>query len=118
MYGTEHDMQWLEDYIDRDDFARIIIIDTKGLAGEILCWSDDNIGVIGFLHVAQKMRHLGIGSALVSLAAQHFEALDLRAAEISLRTKTPFIQVLLEKLGFCETKKLVLYPGMDIDPEA
>ena len=64
LYQTHHDLDWLLNYIDRDGFTRILTVAPAGVAGEILIWREDDVGVIGYLQTSKRWRRLGVGTCM------------------------------------------------------
>lgn len=116
LYNTDHDFAWLQSYIQRDSFKRILVISATGMAGEILIWRERHCGVIGYMQTARRWRRLGVGTSLVGLACQEFSKMHLYSAEANVRARIPYVLKLMEKLGFNQSELLMRYPGVDITP--
>ncbi|MBR6767844.1 MAG: GNAT family N-acetyltransferase [Clostridia bacterium] len=117
LYNTDHGLAWLNDYIKRDAFKRILVVTTTGMAGEILIWRERENGVIGYIQTARRWRHRGVGSALVAIACEAFAKMHLYSAEANIRVRVPHVLTMLEKLGFQQAELLMRYPGIDINPQ-
>ena len=116
LYNTTHDIGWLESFIDRDGFTRILTVAPTGMAGEILIWREEEIGVIGYLQTSKRWRRLGVGTCMLGLACEEFERARLDVAECSVRARIPHILKTLEHAGFRQVELLMRYPGLDINP--
>ena len=116
LYNTDHDYEWLRSYIDRPGFTRILTVSATGMAGEILIWKENHIGIIGYIQTAKRWRRMGVGCCMLGLACEEFEKVDLMAAEASVRVRVPHILRTMEKMGFKQTELLMRYPGLDINP--
>ena len=116
LYGSAHSPEWLERYIGRDHFLRLMALGRTGIAGEVTVWVEDNIGVIGYVNTMRQYRRHGIASALITLACDWFEQCGVHIAEVNLQEKIPYMADALTKLGFTQTSTLLRYPGIDCDP--
>jgi len=116
LFNTTHGMDWLNDYIDRRDFTRILAVSQSGLAGEILIWRESYSGIIGYIHTAKRWRHLGVASYLISLACEAFSKKDLFYAEANIRTSYPHMLHLMNRMGFSQSELLMRYPGINVNP--
>ena len=116
LYNTDHDFEWLQHYINRDGFTRILTVSPTGVAGEILVWRENYAGIIGYIQTAKRWRRLGVGMCMLALACEEFERARLFCAEASIRVRIPHILKLMEKAGFKQTELLMRYPGVDINP--
>ena len=116
LFNVDHDIEWLQQYIDRQDFTRILAVSPSGMAGEVLLWREQYSGVIGFIQTSKRWRRLGVASYMLSLACEAFEQMDLYCAEASIRVRHPHMLKLMTKAGFSQTELLMRYPGIDINP--
>ncbi|MEE1199849.1 MAG: GNAT family N-acetyltransferase [Christensenellales bacterium] len=117
LFGVNHDQSWLNQYIDRREFMRILSVAPTGMAGEVLIWREDDAGIIGFINTAKRWRHLGVASHLLSLAFDAFDSQNLYRAEAHVRVRYPHVLRLLESAGFQQTRLIMRYPGIDLNPE-
>ena len=116
LYNTAHDFDWLHSYIDREGFTRILTVSPTGMAGEILIWRESYAGVIGYIQTSKRWRRLGVGTCMVGLACEEFEHARLFCAQANVRARIPHVLKMLEKVGFKQTRLLMRYPGVDINP--
>ena len=116
LYNTDHDLDWLHSYTDRDGFTRILTVSPYGLMGEVLLWREGYAGVIGYIQTSKRWRHTGVGSCMLGLACREFEKAKLYCAEASARVRVPYVLKLFEKMGFRQEELLMRYPGTDINP--
>ena len=115
LYNSQHDMAWLARFMRRDDFTRIQLVSSTDLAGEILIWREDEVGVIGYIQTSRRWRRLGVATCLLGLASRCFERLGLENAEASVRVRIPHILKTMENVGFRQIDLLMRYPGLDVD---
>jgi len=115
LFNADHDVEWLNQFIDRPNFTRIVVVSADGMAGEILTWRDQYSGVIGFIQTSKRWRRLGVASFMISLACELFEQMDLYCAECSVRVRHPHMLKLMTKAGFKQTELLMRYPGFDVN---
>lgn len=116
LFNTGHDMAWLEQYIDRSDFRRLMLLYSGGVAGEILIWREGTAGVIGFIQTSKGWRRRGVASCLIGAACDQMAEASQSHAECNIRARYPHMLRLLGKAGFEQTEVLMRYPGIDIDP--
>lgn len=116
LFKEDHDADWLSDFIDHDDFRRIILVSSSGLVGEILLWTEGDEGIIGYLQTAKRWRRLGVGTCLTHLALSAFREMGVTTAEASFRRRYPHVRNLFKRCGFTDAVTLMKYPGIDIDP--
>ena len=117
LFNTEHDMNWLDQFIYRDQFMRILTVAATGIAGEILIWREENKGVIGYVQTSKRWRRFGVAAYMVQLACEALEQLGLQYVETNIRARYPHVLKLLTKSGFEQAELLMRYPGVDINPE-
>ena len=116
LYNTAHDFDWLHSYIDREGFTRILTVSPTGMAGEILIWREGYAGVIGYIQTSKRWRRLGVGTCMLGLACEEFEKARLFCAQANVRARIPHVLKMMEKVGFKQTRLLMRYPGVDINP--
>lgn len=116
LYNSDHDLAWLSQYIDRDDFMRILTVAPTGMAGEVLIWREEDSGIIGYLQTSKRWRRLGVASYMLSLACEAFEQHNLPTAEMNIRARYPHMLKLMERTGFEQAELLMRYPGIDFNP--
>lgn len=116
LFNVDCDLAWLNEFINRRDFMRILSVAPTGMAGEVLLWREGYSGVIGFIHTSKRWRRLGVASYMIRLACEAFEQQNLYCAEINLRARYPHMLKLMEHAGFSQTELLMRYPGIDIKP--
>lgn len=117
LYNVDRDLAWLSQFIDRQDFMRILTVAPTGMAGEILIWRESYSGVIGYIQTSKRWRRLGVASYMISLACEVFEQQDLYCAEANIRVRYPHMLKLMSGAGFTQSELLMRYPGIDINPE-
>ena len=98
--------------INKPDFVRMMVVNDRGLCGELLAWTQGNTGVIGVIQTAREYRRMGIASALVESARKYFEELGMDFMSFDMWRAAPGNRALAENAGFTEYKVLTLYPEM------
>ena len=111
LYNTAHDFEWLQSFISRKGFMRILTVSPTGMAGEILIWNEDYCGVIGYIQTAKRWRRMGVGSCMLGLACEEFEKNPLVVAEGNVRARIPHVLRMMEKMGFSQAELLMRLPG-------
>lgn len=116
LYNTDHDIHWLRQFINRQDFMRILTVASSGMAGEVLIWREQYSGVIGYIQTSKRWRRLGVASYMISLACDTFEQMGLYCAEANIRVRYPYMLRLMKGAGFEQSDLLMRYPGIDFNP--
>lgn len=116
LYNVNRDLAWLSQFVDRQDFMRILTVAPTGMAGEVLIWREQYSGVIGYIQTSKRWRRLGVASYMLSLACEAFEQQNLYCAEANVRVRYPHVLKLMSSAGFRQTELLMRYPGIDINP--
>lgn len=116
LFNTNRDIAWLNDFIDRKDFMRILTVAPTGMAGEVLIWRESYSGIIGYIQTSKRWRHLGVATYMLSLACEVFEQQNIYCAEANIRVRMPNLLKLMNAAGFEQTELLVRYPGIDVNP--
>jgi dTDP-4-amino-4,6-dideoxy-D-galactose acyltransferase len=92
--------RWIELDAARDN-THVLIADVGQVAGFITCvMTDDGIGEIGLVGVADGMRGRGIGSALVNAAVGWFAAQGVQKIEVVTQARNIVAQRTYQRNGF------------------
>lgn len=116
LYSTDHNADWLADYIDRRSFQRILLLSDNGVMAEALTWREGYAGIIGYFQTMKRWRRMGAGKYLISLACDRFEQQNLYCAEANIRARFPHALKLMQSVGFSQAELLMRYPGIDVNP--
>ena len=114
LYGTRHDLRWLGEYTDRDDFMRILAVAPGGLVNETVVWREGSVGVIGFIQTSKRWRRRGIAGQMLRYAARYFQECGIRAMTATVHVRIPGLLRTFESAGFYQEKLLLRYPGIDL----
>ena len=114
LYQTKYDFDWLETYVSKEGFRRILCVAPTGLAGELTCWREGRTGRIGYVHTAKRWRGMGVAKHLLRLAGEYFEDGGIITVEADVRVRIPMLLRTLESSGFRQSSLLMRYPGVDI----
>ena len=115
LFQIERDHDWLAQCSQRDGFGRILMVASTGLAGELVCWLEDGVGKIGFIHTTKRWRNMGIARHLLTLACEKLWDEGAQIVEADVRARIPLLLRTLESAGFKQTNLLMRYPGVDIN---
>ena len=115
LYNEEYDFEWLQDFRNRSDFGRILIVAPTGMAGEVIIWRENGRGRIGWLFVSRKWRKLGVSGCLLNLACAELEKRGFDCAEAEIQVRIPGLLRVMEGAGFHQAELILRYPGMDIN---
>lgn len=113
LFSEEHSFEWLENYRAHDNFSRNLIVSYKGMVGEIISWTEDEYGVIGWLHVSHKWRGRGISQILFALACAKLYEREIPLVQARIQVRIPHLLKIMETAGFKQSKLLLRYPGID-----
>ena len=114
LFGTAHDLDWLESFIQRDDFMRILAVAPKGLVNETVVWREGNVGVIGYMQTSRRWRRMGVATEMLKYAARYFTECGLREMTGVVHVRIPGLLRTFERAGFYQDKLLLRYPGIDL----
>ena len=115
LYGTEHDMVWLDAYTDREDFMRILAVAPTGLVNETIVWREGNDGVVGYTQTARRWRRRGIAKEMLQYAARYFVECGLDTMTSVVHVSVPGLLQTFESAGFHQDALLLHYPGLDME---
>ena len=115
LYGTGHDLEWLDKYLDRDDFVRIQAVAPDSLACEMLLWRQEDVGVVGYLQTSLRWRHRGIAREMLKYAARYFSEGGVREMAAAVHQGIPWLQRTFESAGFVQDEVLQRLPGIDFN---
>lgn len=114
LYGTAHDLEWLDAYTDRDDFMRILAVAPTGLVNETIVWREGDVGVVGYTQTARRWRRKSVAREMLHYAARYFVECGLEAMASIVHVSVPGLLQTFESAGFYQEKLLLRYPGMDV----
>ncbi len=115
LFQTDRDHEWLLRYAGRPGFSRILCVAPTGLAGEVACWREGDVGRIGYIQTSKRWRQMGVAKHLLALAADRLEGEDAASIEADARVRVPLLLHTLESAGFRQERLLMRYPGVDIN---
>ena len=114
LFSETYDFEWLQDFRNREGFARILIVAPTGMAGEMVIWREGDAGVIGWLYCSKKWRRMRVAQRMLELACAEFEENGLQRAEAEVQARIPNILRVMERAGFRQAGLILRYPGIDI----
>ena len=115
LFCENRGFDWLQDFRAREEFRRVLIVSKSGMAGEIVHWRRESVGVIGWLQVAKKGRRRCVAQRLIELACAEMIENDLYRVEADVQARVPNLLHTMERAGFRQSELLLRYPGIDIN---
>lgn len=116
LFGTDGAQDWLKEIASRRNFGRILGVSPVGLAGEVLLHTQDGAGRIDYLQTARRWRNMGVASHLLRLVCERFQKLGVYTVEADIRVRIPHLLHTMEGAGFSQSRLLMRYPGIDLNP--
>ena len=115
LYSDDKDLNWLTWIASQPDFRRFMLVDEKGMVGEVLTWTVNGCGVIGFIYTAEDKRRRGVALYMLDTVRRYLTSIGVYRAAFEVRVKAPGLVKLAEKAGYRQVKRLRAYPGIDIN---
>lgn len=109
-FGRNEQPEWLEDLMAEDNFVRMMVINQKGLCGELLAWSRGDTGIVGVIQTARSCRRQGVASELIEQARLYFLERGMKQMIFDVWKSSPGCEALAVNAGFRDRKVLALYP--------
>lgn len=115
LYGENRDLKWLSGVIGHGNFTRILTVAPTGMAGEILLWVENSVGVIFFFDTSRRWRRMGVAKYMIAQACRY--ARELGAESICADVRALLVPAMrtVESCGFRQDELLVRQPGIDVD---
>ena len=110
LFSAGVDEAWLSALKKRDDFCRMLAVGPEGLAGEIVVWTENGQGVVGYVHTPPKYQRQGIGSHLLEQALQYWAEHGVRGACFDVWMRLKGAMLLAATCGFRQEDLLMRYP--------
>lgn len=114
VFGRDRDMNWIKSLRALPHFARLLMVAPNGLAGEMLVWTKDGVGVVGVLQTTPKWQHQGVASYLLELARLHWLDHGVGVSQFDVWLRLRSAVKLAQKLNYRPVKMLLRYPGIDL----
>lgn len=114
IFCASQDAAWLEALRHRPHFRRLLLVAADGLAGELLVWEEDGMGVAGILHTTAHWRRKRVASYLMDVARQAWlrQGFTESVMDVWLRM-APALQ-LAAGSGYRQERVLMRYPGINL----
>ena len=113
-YDLNNDEKWLNEIISQSDFARILMVSTEDLCGELLVWTENGKGVIGMIQTARRWQRMGVASYLMDDARLYFKSIGIHDAQMDVWKSAPGAMQLANAAGYSGETPILLYPEMDL----
>lgn len=111
-YDLNNDESWLDEIISQPDFARILMVSTEDLCGELLVWTENGRGVIGMIQTARRWQRKGVASYLMDDARLYFRSIGVTDAQMDVWKSAPGALPLAYASGYSGETPILLYPEM------
>jgi len=109
-FGRSEKAEWLMDIRDEENFVRMMVVNSKGLCGELLAWSRGETGIVGIIQTARSCRRQGVASSLVEQARLYFLDRGMRYMTFDAWRASPGCVSLAVNAGFRDHKLMLMYP--------
>lgn len=117
LFGVKNDQEWLAEFTGHENFQRLLTVAPTGMAGEVVTWTEDGAGVIGYIQTSRRWRNMGVAKYMLSLACDDLRMQGVRRVYADVRARTPYILRTMESFGFIQRELVRRYPGIDIAGE-
>ena len=113
-YDLNNDDEWLKEIIAQPDFARILMVSTEDLCGELLVWTENGKGVIGMIQTARRWQRRGVASYLMDDARLYFKSIGVKEMQMDVWKNVPGAMPLANAAGYIGDTPILYYPEMDL----
>jgi len=117
VFSTDAGMDYLKTLREKDRFSRIVMVSPAGLAGEMLTWVEDGVGVIGYLYTAPDFRRRGVAACLLDLSRKYFMEAGIDSSRMDVWTQLYAAYCTASHAGFRPMETLKRYVTIEIDRE-
>lgn len=106
LFGSQNPEAWLKNARRMDNFRRLMLINSDGLAGELVCWTHGKNGIIARVYTNPDCRMQGVASYLMEMARLYFAHCSATTMIYDLRSTMKPAAALAYSLGFLKTDVL------------
>lgn len=113
-YDLNNDEEWLDDIVCQPDFARILMVSTEDLCGELLVWTENDKGIIGMIQTARRWQRRGVASYLMDDARLYFKSIGVKDMQMDVWKSVPGALPLANAAGYIGDKPILVYPELEL----
>lgn len=113
-YGLQNDDEWLEEIVSQPDFARILMVSTEDLCGELLVWTENGAGVIGMIQTARRWQRKGVAGYLLDDARLYFKSIGVTDMQMDVWKSAPGAMPLAFAAGYSGETPIMVYPEVEL----
>ncbi|MBR3927801.1 MAG: GNAT family N-acetyltransferase [Clostridia bacterium] len=113
-YDLHNDEAWLDEIVSQPDFARLLMVSTEDLAGELLVWTENGKGVIGMIQTARRWQRRGVASYLMDDARLYFKSIGVKEMQMDVWKSVPGAIPLANAAGYMGDKPILVYPELEL----
>ena len=113
-YDLDNDDQWLSEIVSQQDFARILMVSTEDLCGELLVWTENGKGVIGMIQTARRWQRRGVAGYLLDDARLYFKSIGITDIQMDVWKSAPGALPLAYAAGYTGETTILMYPEMEL----
>ena len=113
-YDLNNDDEWLSEIVSQPDFARILMVSTEDLCGELLVWTENGKGVIGMIQTARRWQRRGVAGYLLDDARLYFKSIGVTEMQMDVWRSAPGALPLAYAAGYTGETPILMYPEMDL----
>jgi GNAT superfamily N-acetyltransferase len=115
LFGRQDAEKWTAEVCAKKGMKRMLLVSDRGLAAELVCWVENNCGVIGMVYTAPAWRRKGAAVYLMEAARKYFWQMRVPECRIEVRSRMLSVLRLAAKVGYAREKVLMRLPGINID---
>ena len=112
--GQDKSEAWLHQLSEREGFFRLLMVDRGGLAGELIAYEENKVGIIRYLFTEKESRRQKVGSYLIELARQVWVERGIQEGIIDLCSSQQSAVRTLASCGYRFETVLMKHPGIDV----
>ncbi len=113
-YDLNNDEKWLDEITSQTDFARILMVSTEDLCGELLVWTENGQGVIGMIQTARRWQRQGVASYLMDDARLYFKSIGVKEMQMDVWKNVPGALPLANAAGYAGDTPILYYPELEL----
>ena len=113
-YDLNNDEKWLDEITSQTDFARILMVSTEDLCGELLVWTENGQGVIGMIQTARRWQRQGVASYLMDDARLYFKSIGVKEMQMDVWKIVPGALPLANAAGYAGDTPILYYPELEL----
>ncbi len=117
IYSTDTGREYLREVRSKQGFSRTVMAAPDGLAGEMLAWVEDGVGIIGYIYTSPRFRRRGVADYLLDLARKYFLDAGIEVSRIDIWTRMRAAHAMASNAGFRVAETLKRYLTIDINRE-